>query len=294
MNLMEHLAGVFVGAALFQPLCGAEVLFQGFGKPWTFYSGTALSEKNDAVSMPVKPGGMYIGLRRELKKGVYSCSFEYKFGKAPSSGTVFQFCYTGSPSLYVNLLPGTSWSSVRFHLANTEEGMVKFGLGINSASENRLELRNFKIEQLSEADFRSMIYPQRTDFWFNRSSDRKNSTISVERADDHVLAGERITLKAGPQFKTDGTLLLMTLDLPLPRGKKYRLSCDLKSDRNGSARIAASDEYRTERIGNEWRKITFDFQRKSMAKPTANVSFQTLNKEIRELSVKDLKLEMVD
>ena len=290
----KHFAAVLAGTVLTPALFAVETVFQGFGKPWEFYSGTVVSKENDSASMPLKSGGMYIGIRQNLRQGLYACSFEYKFAEQPAPNTEFQFSYTGKPALYLNLLPGKEWSSVRFRVANQEDGAVKFGLGIRNAPGNRLELRNFKIERLAEEDFRTVLYPHRTDYWFNRSSDRTNSTLSVERAEDHVLAGEMISLKVGPQFKTDGTLLLMTLSEPLPQGKQYRLTCDLKSDKTGAVRIAVSDNYRTEHIGPEWKKISFEFPRKVTAKLTANVSFQTLSREIRNISVKDLKLEMVD
>jgi len=289
----KYFVFIFAGFTLISALRGAEPVFQGFGKPWEFYSGTACSKNLDAVSMPIKPGGMYIGVRQNLERGIYACSFEYKFREGASDKAQFQFSCSSTPSLHVYLTPNQKWTSIKFRIANTKGGKIKFGFGVIFPQNNVLELKNFRIEKLSVDDFGRLEYPVCRDLWFNRGSDRSNAVLSEEKADDHVFGGRMIQLKAKPEFKADGLLCLMTLGEPLPKEKKFRLSFWSKSDKEGMVRAAVSDHYHTYRIEPEWKKTSFEFSRKTDAKPTSNVSFQTLSKEIRTLIIKDVVIEMV-
>jgi len=278
------------------PVRAAELVFQGFGKPWVFYSGTEYSEDKESVSMPVLPGGMYIGTRQNLITGTYACSFEYKFAEKSPSDAQFQFSCTSAPPLYLNLAPNREWTPVKLRIANTKPGTVKFGLGIIFPEKNILELRKFTIERLSANDFKKLEYPigkSAVPYWFNRSSDRKNTVLSGGPADDHALGGSMIQLKAGPEFDPAGSLCLMTLNEPLPKGKNYRLTFWSKSDKEGTVRAAVSDHYHTYKISPEWKQEQFEFRRKTDAKPTTAISFQTLNKGIRAIAVKDVVIEQV-
>lgn len=292
----KHLvpACIFAGVALVPALQSSETVFEGFRKPWQFCKGTKSSEKKDAVAIPVKTNGNYIFMRKELTPGFYVCSFEYKYAK-PSKGKKenLQFSCVTDHGVYTDLSPRTEWTPVLFRIALTKKMTVKTGFGFKSEQENTLKLRNFRLARLSGEDYAKMEYLMNRDFWFNRSTERTKAAITEIDASDHILGGKAVQIAAAPDFPENGNLIMTSLSEPLPEGKKFRLTAWIKGDKEGTLRIALAGNHFEERAGTEWKKITCEFLSKMYNSPLTQLSFVTLDKNLRTLAVKDIELERV-
>ena len=195
--------------------------------------------------------------------------------------------------IYVNLTPRTEWTAMTFRVILTKEMEVKTGFGLNFAQPNTLELRGFRLERLSDDDFAKLEYPSNRDCWINRSTDRRKSSLSEIDASDHVLGGKAVQVSASPDFPADGLLNLSSVSMPLPQGRKYRFSYWIKADGEGAVRAAVGGRYFTERMGTEWKKVAVEFESVKDKNPLTGISFQTLDRGIRVLAVKNVELEMV-
>ena len=236
---------------------------------------------------------MYVSVRNPLTPGAYACSFEYRFATVPDGKADFQFSCVTDRGIYVNLTPRTEWTAMTFRVILTKEMEVKTGFGLNFAQPNTLELRGFRLERLSDDDFAKLEYPSNRDCWINRSTDRRKSSLSEIDASDHVLGGKAVQVSASPDFPADGLLNLSSVSMPLPQGRKYRFSYWIKGDGEGAVRAAVGGRYFTERMGTEWKKVAVEFESVKDKNPLTGISFQTLDRGIRVLAVKNVELEMV-
>lgn len=292
----KHLvpAFIFAGLALAPALQSSETVFEGFEKPWQFCKGTKISEKKNTVAIPVKTDGNYVFMRKELTPGFYVCSFEYKYEKLPKGkGGNLQFSCVTDHGVYTGLSPRTEWTPVLFRIALTKKMTVKTGFGFKSEQENTLKLRNFRLARLNEEDYAKVEYPVNRDFWFNRSTDRSKAAITEIDASDHILGGKAVQIAAAPDFPENGSLVMCSLSEPLPDGKKFRLTVWIKGNKEGTLRIALAGNYFEERAGTEWKKITCEFLSRMYNSPLTQLSFVTLDKNIRTLAVKNIELERI-
>ena len=167
-------------------------------------------------------------------------------------------------------------------------------MAMQSANGYRATL--YELVSVSEGmddDFAKLEYPSNRDCWINRSTDRRKSSLSEIDASDHVLGGKAVQVSASPDFPADGLLNLSSVSMPLPQGRKYRFSYWIKADGEGAVRAAVGGRYFTERMGTEWKKVAVEFESVKDKNPLTGISFQTLDRGIRVLAVKNVELEMV-